>query len=377
MSSVQTYENVASRRGEGRGDRTKILRWNDVETEKFPNVAKLSETLGRNVFVYDTETTGLGRNGGHVGIVSLGIMKIDPSGHARSCYVVLDPEVPIEEGASKVHGFYQKDVVGCPKFSDVAGEIFFYMENAFVTGFNNKGYDDGVIAKNFERVGLVKPDMKYVFDVRDLWITLYQDGKSQKGKLAEVGEKMGIPLGVGHHSLGDVETTVRVLEKMIEHKGIEPIIDVIRNPRTIVLPKKDFRRFPDKKSSGPQKNFQQRPDDPIIDAELKNVLSQGQITSKTHGMITNKTGKPFVDVAFYINRKIASGDIPLNKCSYDQKMVKTLSDIILTNNLQKLPMSKIRQTLASGSGVNVQYYDVAVALSLSKTRQNTLTDRTR
>jgi DNA polymerase-3 subunit epsilon len=79
--------------------------------------------------VLDTETTGLEHAQGHR-IIEIGCIELvnrRPTG--RTLHHYIDPERDVDEGAAKVHGIRRAQLVGKPKFAEVAQELL-----AFITG---------------------------------------------------------------------------------------------------------------------------------------------------------------------------------------------------------------------------------------------------
>jgi DNA polymerase-3 subunit epsilon len=73
--------------------------------------------LKRPALIFDTETTGLGHK---AGIVSLGT--VDLAGN-EVLNLLINPEMPIESGATGVHGITNEMVKDCPTFKDAYRQI--------------------------------------------------------------------------------------------------------------------------------------------------------------------------------------------------------------------------------------------------------------
>ena len=61
-------------------------------------------------------------------------------------------QIPINPQASAVNGVHDEDLVGCPKFIDVAGEVASWIKGSDLAGFNSTKFDLPMLAEEFERI---------------------------------------------------------------------------------------------------------------------------------------------------------------------------------------------------------------------------------
>jgi DNA polymerase-3 subunit epsilon len=66
----------------------------------------------------------------------------------------VNPEMPIPEASSKVHGIYDKDIVNEPNFKQLAPEINQFIGNADLAGYNSNKFDVPMLVDEFIRVGV-------------------------------------------------------------------------------------------------------------------------------------------------------------------------------------------------------------------------------
>ena len=87
----------------------------------------------------------------------------------------VNPEIPIPEGASKVHGIYDKDVANEPTFKQVAPEISAFIGNADLAGYNSNKFDIPMLVDEFLRVE-ISFDMKgrRMVDVQNIFHKMEQ-----------------------------------------------------------------------------------------------------------------------------------------------------------------------------------------------------------
>jgi DNA polymerase III subunit epsilon len=112
----------------------------------------------RNPLIFlDLETTGI--NIASDRIVEIALLKINPDGREEEKLSRINPEMPIPEQSSRIHGIYDNDVKDCPTFKEVAKTYAHFMEGCDLAGFNSNRFDIPLLAEEFLRAG-VDVDMK-------------------------------------------------------------------------------------------------------------------------------------------------------------------------------------------------------------------------
>lgn len=103
--------------------------------------------------LFDTETTGLDPLNGDriVEIAALELVLDIPTG--KQFHRLLDPERDIPEAASRVHGFTRGDLIGKPRFIDVADELLAFIGDAPLIA-HNAPFDFGFLDRELERINL-------------------------------------------------------------------------------------------------------------------------------------------------------------------------------------------------------------------------------
>src|SRR5262249_56442682 len=90
--------------------------------------------------VLDTETTGLEPELGHR-IIEIGCVELAnrrPTG--RTFHKYINPEREIDEGALSVHGITRADLLGKPKFAEIAEELILFIGGAELV-IHNAAFD--------------------------------------------------------------------------------------------------------------------------------------------------------------------------------------------------------------------------------------------
>ena len=112
--------------------------------------AKLN--LKRPLAFFDLESTGTDFVKDR--IVEISILRVNVDGTRDIKTLKLNPTIPIPVEASLIHGIYDEDVITAPKFSDVAKEIYDFLENCDLAGFNSNKFDVPMLMEEFIRVKL-------------------------------------------------------------------------------------------------------------------------------------------------------------------------------------------------------------------------------
>ena len=138
----------------------------------------------------DTETTGLKQEDGHR-IIEIAFLTYDlDSKRLEDTWIQrIDPERPIDARAQEVHGIAYTDLVGCPKWEDIAAEVAARMAKADLLIAHNMGFDGPFIAGELIRVGQKVPDVYSLCTMENArWAT--PDGKSPR--LGELCFALGV-----------------------------------------------------------------------------------------------------------------------------------------------------------------------------------------
>lgn len=122
---------------------------------------------------FDLETTGTSINTDR--IVEICYLKVLPNGNEESKTMRINPEMHIPEASSAIHGIYDKDIVDCPTFKEVAKDIARDIEGCDLAGFNSNRFDIPLLAEEFLRAGVDIDMMKRKFiDVQVIYHKLEQ-----------------------------------------------------------------------------------------------------------------------------------------------------------------------------------------------------------
>lgn len=105
--------------------------------------------LNKPIVFFDIEATGLDISKDR--IVEISILKVFTDGHEESCTYRVNPEIPINENATNVHGITNDDVKDCPTFKSISKTISKIIEGSDIGGFNSNRFDIPLLAEEFLR----------------------------------------------------------------------------------------------------------------------------------------------------------------------------------------------------------------------------------
>lgn len=161
------------------------------------------------VFI-DLETTGL--NIATDRIVEIALIKIDPDGNEETKEMRINPEMPIPEQSSKVHGIYDADVAGAPTFKEVAAALAEFVEGCDFAGFNSNRFDIPLLAEEFLRADVAVELKKRRFvDVQAIF------HKMEKRTLAAAYKfYCQKDLLDAHSAMADTRATYEVLQAQLD-----------------------------------------------------------------------------------------------------------------------------------------------------------------
>ena len=163
--------------------------------------------LEKNLIFFDIESTGL--NVIRDRIIQLAMIRYDKDGSARmeKTYLI-NPGIPISEEAMAVHGITPQDVANKPTFQQVAKEIFEFIGDADLAGYNSNRFDIPVLMEEFARVGFdFDIDQRRTIDVQRIFYKM--EPRTLSAAYQFYCQKT---IAKAHDAMEDVRATVEVLD---------------------------------------------------------------------------------------------------------------------------------------------------------------------
>lgn len=100
---------------------------------------------------FDLETTGISISRDR--IIEYSFIKAMPNGEIQKLSGRVNPEMPIPEDSSMIHGIYDEDIKDEPTFKSVAKKLQKFLEGCDLSGFNIIRFDVPMLVEEFLRVG--------------------------------------------------------------------------------------------------------------------------------------------------------------------------------------------------------------------------------
>lgn len=170
--------------------------------------------LSRPLAFFDLETTGV--QVGKDKIVEICVLKVAPDG-AEDCKTWrINPGIPIPKQSSDIHGITDDMVKDCPMFGDLALEIYNFIKDADLSGYNSNRFDLPLIAEEFLRTD-IDFDMKNrrSIDVQSVFFKMEPRTLTAAYKFYCNKELVG-----AHGAEADTRATYEILKAQVERYEI-------------------------------------------------------------------------------------------------------------------------------------------------------------
>ena len=161
--------------------------------------------LSKPLIVLDLETTGIDTNNDK--IVEIALLKVEVDGSTTEYLQVVNPLKPIPKEASDVHGFTDEMVKDKLPFSAIAKDVFDFIGNADLAGFNSNRFDIPMLVEELLRcdIDLRIEDRKSV-DVQRIFHKM--EPRNLEAAVKFYCER---ELKDAHSAMADVKATYNVL----------------------------------------------------------------------------------------------------------------------------------------------------------------------
>ncbi|MCC7525261.1 MAG: 3'-5' exonuclease [Chitinophagaceae bacterium] len=124
--------------------------------------------LTRPLAFIDLETTGV--NLAVDRIVELAIVKVQPDGSRLVKRKLVNPQMPIPQASSDIHGITDEMVKDAPSFKQIANEIRQFLDHCDLAGYNSNRFDLPLLVEEFLRAGLeFDVTSRHLLDVQKLY----------------------------------------------------------------------------------------------------------------------------------------------------------------------------------------------------------------
>ena len=167
--------------------------------------------LHRPICFFDLETTGI--DVARDRIVEIAILKVFPNGNKESKTWLVNPERPIPEASSKIHGITDDKVANEPTFKELAPVVYQMIKDSDLAGFNSDRFDIPLLAEELLRAG-VDFDLgnRVTVDIQTIF-----HKKEERTLSAAYKFYCNESLENAHSAAADTHATYEILKAQLDH----------------------------------------------------------------------------------------------------------------------------------------------------------------
>lgn len=181
---------------------------------------------------YDTETTGTQIDKDRV--VEIAAFN---SVTQQSFVTYVNPEIPIPEEASKIHGITDATVASSPKFPEAYRQFRDFCGNdSILVAHNNDSFDFPLLEKECRRHSLNPLELRTIDSLK--WAQKYRPDLP-KHNLQYLRQVYGLSENQAHRALDDVITLYNVFSALIGDLSAEQVFSLMQNnyhPKVFKMP---------------------------------------------------------------------------------------------------------------------------------------------
>lgn len=166
--------------------------------------------LTKPLVFMDLEATGL--TIGLDRIVEIALIKVQPDNSTEEKLWRVNPEMPIPEKVSKLHGIYEKDIINEPVFKKIAPDVAKFIGNADLAGYNSNKFDVPLLVEEFLRVEVdFDLDGRKLIDVQNIFHLM-----EPRNLVAAYKFYCNKPLLNAHSAMSDTLATFEVFKAQLQ-----------------------------------------------------------------------------------------------------------------------------------------------------------------
>lgn len=165
--------------------------------------------LKKPLCVFDLETTGL--NVEQDRIIEIGILKVNPTGENELYETKVNPKIPIPAIVTELTGITDDDVKDAPTWKDIAEEVYAFIGDSDLCGYNSNRFDIPFLQNEFKR-----DCIKFNLDNRALIDVCYIFKSKERRNLANAYKfYCGEILENSHTAMADLQATWKILQEQV------------------------------------------------------------------------------------------------------------------------------------------------------------------
>lgn len=166
--------------------------------------------LTRPIAFIDLETTGVNLSSDR--IVEIAIVKLMTDGTKQVKRKLLNPQIPIPQSSSDIHGITDEMVKDAPTFKQAGNEIKQFLEGCDLGGYNSNRFDIPILMEEFLRAGMEEVDLSQqrMIDVQHIFYQM--EPRTLTAAYKYYCDK---ELENAHSAEVDIKATIEVLEAQV------------------------------------------------------------------------------------------------------------------------------------------------------------------
>jgi DNA polymerase III subunit epsilon len=177
--------------------------------------------LDRDLIFFDVESTGL--NVVRDRIIQIALIKMRKDGKPDEQYSTLvNPGIPIPDESTAIHGITARDVANKPLFKQIAQQIFDFIGDGDLAGYNSNRFDVPILLEEFARAGIrLDISKRNLIDVQRIFYIM--EPRTLKAAFKFYCSK---ELEGAHDALNDVRATIEVFKGQLSmYDGVDLVDD--------------------------------------------------------------------------------------------------------------------------------------------------------
>ncbi|MEI8059117.1 MAG: 3'-5' exonuclease [Ferruginibacter sp.] len=188
--------------------------------------------LKRPIAFIDLETTGVSLSSDR--IVEIAVIKLLPDNTRLVKRKLINPQMPIPQASSEIHGISDEMVKDAPTFKQVANEIKVFIDGCDLGGYNSNRFDIPILMEEFLRVGLeVDLSNRKMVDVQHIFYTMEPRTLSAAYKFFCNKELVD-----AHSAEADISATIDVFMAQLDRytnlgNSVESVLSVIGEEKVV------------------------------------------------------------------------------------------------------------------------------------------------
>jgi len=157
------------------------------------------------IAIIDVETTGLNPFR-HDRVIEIAVLLMRPDGMlVRQFVSLVNPERDI--GPTSVHGLVTRDLIGAPRFTEIAGDVIQALDGSVAIAGHNVRFDHSFLSAELLRIGFTLPEVPTLCTMR----------LAGGGNLIRACSDYGVAFdGMAHSALDDALVTSRLLATLLD-----------------------------------------------------------------------------------------------------------------------------------------------------------------